>query len=735
MSRSPAPTIPDEPPPPTLIDTSQVPPATGDEGDPRPAPPPAELTGRFGELHLLSDTHEARVYRTTLDGEPVVLKIYHRPSRDRAEVYAALREVTSPYVVRPTEAAPDASPPYEVSEFVPGGDLRRLTARHGGRLPAPVVLAIARQCAEALNDLHRNLVKHRDIKPDNILVRQADPVVIALADFGVARGGDRLPGTGVASVRLASHRSGTVPYMSPQAVAGLVSTDDDWWSLGITLAELALGRHPVGSDAADPAHPDRRPPRIGDSAYVDHLVRHAPIRLTAITDPLLRVLCQGLLRYDSERRWKYREVTACLDGDPPPLEPDPAGEAGVRPLMFHGHPCRTPRELAIVLSLSWDAAVAWVGQHDEELTEWLGLFPGAGRPAPEHRHPDPDVALLHLLVALNPSGQLRYRGFEMTADHLPVICRRAVKGFGDYERVVADLWRHRLLPVLARGHGGGGLDVADETWRHLDARWRSLRSRLRGSGAPVERLGPEVMRAETLRLACERDRHAELRRLLAPDLRDLARTRVPVPWFTSLRADTDPVEALAAHLLAEAALEYAYKRLEQWRAYLADRRTDALNDWLDRTQRSTALGWAAVAVGVPAVAWVVALTVSDLIGMASTAALAQSWLWAALCVLVIAATEIPFATWVGRDYHPAHSLAADIIGVLGRLARPVRGRRLASLAVVVAAALVLGAALSLLPVVLPAAAIAAHLVWFVIRVRRRPDRSRSAGHTGERSTA
>ncbi|MDF5757499.1 protein kinase [Spongiactinospora sp. TRM90649] len=715
MSRPVPPTVPDPPPPPPTV--------ADEPGGLATEPLPPALAGRFGPPRPFAESGEARLYLAEErggDGRTVVIKVYRSRSKDRAEVYAALREITSPYVVKPIEAAPDEDPPYEVSEYLSGGSLRDLMAEYGGRLPYPLIRVVVEQCARALAELHAGGVKHRDIKPDNILVHERDPLVIGLTDFGIARGGaaeaaaraDR-PG----AVRRTMSGAGTLCYMSPQAVARLVSTDDDYWSFGVTIAELALGHHPLP---------------VGDAAYSAHVIAH-PIDVSAVEPADLRLLCQGLLRRDPDRRWRHRQVRAWLDGDPPPVEPETTEEAVPGAPPFGGVAYGTPRDLAVALSRDWTAGITWAEANWRALPAWLDRFPHIDQTPLRRHHDSLDVRQLHLIRALSPGSPPRYLAVLVTPESLPAIARRAADHFGVPTRLVGDLWRYRLLKVLDQAEGGAGLAGFDDAWRDHGRRWREVAATLRAAGAPMNELDHPVVLAELLLLACARGRAAELRRTVAATRRTLAEMRVSPPWFDAIAAaDDDEVSLLAAALLGPAAIDYALERHEVWRQYLDARRRAALREWLDRTQRSTALGWAALAVAVPAVLWVVALTVSDLIDIAPAAVVGHSWLWAALCVLIMAVTEIPFAAWLGRRYHPRHSLAATMITAGGRAVRPLRGRRWLSLLVIVVVAGLLGLALSLLPVVLPVAAIVAHLVWLVLRARRwraRPESPDPAGLT------
>lgn len=176
-----------------------------------------------------------------------------------------------------------------VMELVKGESLASHLARWRGRMPFVEIRQIMGEVLEAMQDAHTHGVVHRDLKPDNILVRDDNgrlrPKIV---DFGIAK---ILEGT---TYTVSGALLGTCMYMAPEQVKTPSATDHraDIYSLGVTLYELCTGQPPFDADeghfAVMMAHVTRRP--------------KAPSKIRKEMPPELERLVLDALAKDPEKR-------------------------------------------------------------------------------------------------------------------------------------------------------------------------------------------------------------------------------------------------------------------------------------------------------------------------------------------------------------------------------------------------------------------------------------------------
>src|SRR5438067_49226 len=158
-------------------------------------------------------------------------------SRFRREALAAARLV-HPNIVQVFDFGFDErhGQHFIVMEHVPGHSCAE-RLRDRGHLEVDQAVDVIVQACRGLDYAHRNGVVHRDVKPGNLLLSDAD--VVKLADFGIARASDQSSITQVGSVL------GTAAYLAPEQARGEeAGPRADLYSLGVVTYQLLSGRLP-----------------------------------------------------------------------------------------------------------------------------------------------------------------------------------------------------------------------------------------------------------------------------------------------------------------------------------------------------------------------------------------------------------------------------------------------------------------------------------------------------------
>jgi uncharacterized protein (TIGR03067 family) len=231
----------------------------------------------------------------------VALKIIHpefleKPGaveRFRREVQAAAR-LHHPNIVTGHDAEEAGGLHFLVMEYVSGNDLYKVLEERGP-LPVADACEYIRQAALGLEYAHEHGMVHRDIKPQNLMLRDEKreksgerektstsslvaPPLVKILDFGLASLVAGASDEGSVPASAESQRSsltqvgalmGTPDYMAPEQARDARTADirSDIYSLGCTLYSLLTGKVPFpGGSALDKviAHAERKPQPIGE---------------------------------------------------------------------------------------------------------------------------------------------------------------------------------------------------------------------------------------------------------------------------------------------------------------------------------------------------------------------------------------------------------------------------------------------------------------------------------------
>jgi eukaryotic-like serine/threonine-protein kinase len=182
----------------------------------------------------------------SLAGDPV----FHQRFLREAKLAAAL---SHPNLVAVYDVGEDDGLPYIVMEYVDGETLAELMRREGP-MPADRAVDLLLQLCAGLEHAHAAGLVHRDIKPQNLLIRRDG--VAKIADFGIARTLQSTQLTQVGTVL------GTASYLAPEQAAGeRVTAAADIYSVGVVGYELVSGRTPYQFESlADLTEKQREPP-------------------------------------------------------------------------------------------------------------------------------------------------------------------------------------------------------------------------------------------------------------------------------------------------------------------------------------------------------------------------------------------------------------------------------------------------------------------------------------------
>lgn len=207
-------------------------------------------SGGMGEVFLAEDTKLERHVAIKVLPDEIAVDA-ERIQRFIGEARAA-SALSHPNILTIYEIGETDGRRFMVTEYVNGQTLKDFL--QNDRLPIHEILNIAVQIISALEAAHAAGIVHRDIKPDNIMVRRDG--IIKILDFGLAKQIapdnseiDHEGKTKLLAKTQAGMIMGTVGYMSPEQARGH-ETDarTDIWSFGCVLYEMLTGKQPFQGD-------------------------------------------------------------------------------------------------------------------------------------------------------------------------------------------------------------------------------------------------------------------------------------------------------------------------------------------------------------------------------------------------------------------------------------------------------------------------------------------------------
>ena len=203
------------------------------------------LSGRFRLDAKCGTGGMSTVYKAfdeTLERWVAIKMLHADMSDDESQLERFRREarhaakLSNPHVVTVIDFGEDEGRPYIVFEFVEGETLKE-RIRRLGRLEIPEAVAYAIEMGRALQSAHAEMIVHRDVKPQNVLIDGEGRAKVT--DFGIARNLE------LDGLTAAGRVLGTTDYVSPeQAIGEDVDGQSDIYSLGVCLFEMLTGDVP-----------------------------------------------------------------------------------------------------------------------------------------------------------------------------------------------------------------------------------------------------------------------------------------------------------------------------------------------------------------------------------------------------------------------------------------------------------------------------------------------------------
>ena len=520
-------------------------------------PLPRALRDRYRVIEAFPATGSEADILLVVDrgnGDKAVAKLYRRGIKPDFRLLEILAGAVGNSVVRVLGHGVSDGAAYELLEYVPGGTLE--TLMRSGPMPKSDVRRIVQQIADALRGIHAQHILHRDLKPDNVLVRTSEPLSLALTDFGIA--------SFASATQHFTSVARTTKYAAPEVLTGVLDAKSDWWSLGMIVLEAASGRHPFDGLSEQ---------------VMNHQLATRPIDVQGVFDDDLRLLCRGLLLRDPKRRFGTDEVARWLAGDPSlTVGPDAEGVAtGVRPYRIGKSEATNAAELALALARNWDEArrdlargqvARWLEQelHDHNLVRAL-------RDAQDQRDLTDDGRLLRFLVAAAPELPPIWRGSPVTRDAVLAAARAAAGGDDTAIDWLDSLVRDDVLASCARTDPAlrSLKEAWDDAWSKFEKRWERVRideeahaKRPRDVGGGTAVSFDDLVYAHPSRLALppRRSQNATLLVGLADPayiealrgqvLAGLGEVAGYCPWLERAwdAAHDDPVDVVVTHALA-----------------------------------------------------------------------------------------------------------------------------------------------------------------------------------------
>ncbi|MGM0935208.1 MAG: AAA domain-containing protein [Pseudomonadota bacterium] len=349
-------------------------------------------------INEIDSARERYAVTNKLTGQVGVLTLYQKGEEPDPAIYQVLKLIPTEHVPQFYETGRWENRAWHVTEQLTGGSLSQFI-QQGDFWRPDEIPKLVEELGTALATFAEHGLRHRALRPSNLLIRSREPLDIVIIEYG--------------SASLSEFDLDIVSpldisrYTAPETLAGGVCAASDWWSLGIILLEqLTRGK------CFDHIH---------DNAFLIHVMTNG-IELPSELDDRTQLLLRGLLNRDRFSRWQWPQVSAWLQGRPvqAPELLNSDIQQQVHNLSFAGYQFSHPETFALVAAeqAHWDDAIDLLTRG--EITSWLSKFDQMGSVLGQlqrlmnNTEIIPDLKLALALRILNPNIPFVFQGEIIT---------------------------------------------------------------------------------------------------------------------------------------------------------------------------------------------------------------------------------------------------------------------------------------------------------------------------------
>ncbi|MEG0614960.1 MAG: protein kinase [Oscillospiraceae bacterium] len=329
------------------------------------------------------NTGEASIILAEKGNTEYVIKMFHKNKIPKKELVDVISKINCEYIVKPIEFGVFQGRYYEVLPYFKHNDLLSSLPISYNELEKIIIPCINM----GINALHNVGIVHRDIKPGNIFYSNNKKTVI-IGDFGIS---SVLKNDVTIRVTTASR---TLGYAAPETSLGFISKESDYYSFGITLLHLVLGRDPFEN--------------MTEMQILFQTI-NKKLEIPQSVDLRLSRLIRGLTLKERSERWGYKEVCKWLENDEQKL-PEENCKINTKLCEFCGEKYSDKVMLSAAMSNNWEFAKECL--YDGTFYENFSAYdkPLAAECERLVQLENPDKSLFSLIYAVNPQAVLCYKG-------------------------------------------------------------------------------------------------------------------------------------------------------------------------------------------------------------------------------------------------------------------------------------------------------------------------------------